>query len=135
MHINYFISFFLDEECKPVRLWMCARHGTKYPSDDILNDIKEHIPNIQNSLKTLYEDKNHENYTTLKKSEQILIDSLIEWKNVLDNGTHKNLNNHGKLTMEEMGNKLNDKFKKLINEINVSNEIEVIISGIIIYYI
>lgn len=82
------------------------------------------IPDIQETLKKLYGDKNSDNLSKLGKDQKKIIIGLIEWENVLSGGTHKDLNDYGKSTMTDLGKRLNTKFKKL-TEILEKEEIEV----------
>lgn len=124
---NYFLSL---EKCKTIRLWMCVRHGTRYPSQDILNNISKHTITIQDSLRKLYNDKSHNNYKGLKNNERTVIDYLTKWDNVLENASHKDLNIRGFKTMVLLGKKIKAKFQPFSTQIN-SSEVEVNISNVI----
>lgn len=82
------------------------------------------IPNIQNNLKNLYGDKTGNNFSKLGKNQKKIIVGIMEWDNVLADGTHKDLNSAGKSSMKALGKRLNTKFKKLTN-ILTKEDIEV----------
>lgn len=112
-----------------MRLWLTARHGAKYPSEDIVEYITTKlVPNIQETLQRLYCPNNCDmNISKLNKDQKNIINGIMKWENVLANATHKDLNNNGKLAMTSLGERLNTKFKKL-TETLLKDEIEVNIS-------
>lgn len=118
------IYIFLTEECTPVRAFFVTRHGAKFPSDDILDDISKLVPTIQDKLRELYADEAHENFQKLQKNQQKIISSIIKWTNVMAGGTHKDINVNGKQTMLDLGARLKEKLKPL-SETLKKEEIEV----------
>lgn len=109
----------------PTRLWILTRHGVKYPSDDIMENLSiKLIPDIQENLIKLYGDKNGDNFLKLKKDQKKIIVGIMKWDNILDDGTHKDLTSVGKSSMLALGQRLNTKFKNLA-KILTKEDIEV----------
>lgn len=111
------------EECTPTKAWFMTRHGLKYPSENIMSDITTKlVPLIQDELRKIYSDPFY--LEQLNKKQKKKIKSIIEWKNKFSSGSHKDLNNRGKLCMAELGGRWNSKLKKMTQTLKVE-EIEV----------
>lgn len=109
-----------------VQAWIVTRHGTKWPSEDILSKIQDQlILNIQNAVKEIYEIPNNNDELRyegeLQKNQKIIIRSIIKWKNYLDQGSHKDLNDRGKQTMTGLGKRLKQKLWPLVNVLKKDN--------------
>lgn len=92
---------------------------------DVKNDL---IPKVQAKIIEVYGDDNILN--SLQKNQKMIIEALKKWENVMSNGTHKDLNHHGKLFMMKLGQRLNEKLKPLISQLNKDN-IEVHIANLL----
>lgn len=108
---------------------MLSRHGSKYPSNEILKNInKTLVKRIQQILIQIY--GNLENGESLKYSEdlkhnqRIIIQNLILWENPMRKGSHKNLNEDGKQFMIELGARMKAKLMPLAKKLT-ANEVEV----------
>ncbi|VVC37611.1 Histidine phosphatase superfamily,Histidine phosphatase superfamily, clade-2 [Cinara cedri] len=116
----------IQEECTPIRVWLLSRHGSKVPSEDILENIEEHLEKIiQPILKKLYGDRNNANFRKLKKNQQMYISRLLKWTNVLRSASHKELNERGKVSIMNLGKRLNAKLKEFTTTLK-KDEIEVL---------
>jgi len=103
-----------------------TRHGTKWPAEDILSKIKDQlIPDIQQAVKEIYETPDNDGELRydemLQKNQKIIIRSIIKWENYLDQGSHKDLNDHGKQNMIDLGNRLKQKLWPLATVLNKDN--------------
>lgn len=97
-------------------MWLLARHGTKYPSGDIINGINTQlIEDIQKNLISLY--KSSPFLNLMKSNQKKVISGIIEWKNIFASASDKDLNERGKHAMMELGERLNHKFKTLLTKV------------------
>lgn len=113
----------------PVRAWLLSRHGPKYPSKKTLNNInKELVKNIQSLLKQLYGVFENGEFRkcdkALKHNQKLIIENLILWKNPMEHGSHKSLNEAGKEFMIGLGTRMKAKLMPLAEKLT-ANEIEV----------
>lgn len=72
----------------------------------------------------LYAKESDQNFSKLENYQKIIIRKIKNWENVTASGSHKNLNDHGKLLMENLGERWNEKLKLLTKHLK-QEEIEV----------
>lgn len=102
---------------------MLTRHGTKYPSETIINDITNKLVSIiQNDVKLVYSNK--KNLDMLEEEHRKIIEGIMNWENVIAQGTDKELNEEGKQAMMNFGKRLKMKFKAFADKLQ-KNEIDV----------
>lgn len=90
-----------------------------------MHEIKNKlVPEIQKLLLSLYADESKENFTLLKTNQKFIIHKIKNWKNVMAAGSHKDLNETGKLLMTDLGKRWNSKLKKLTKHLK-QEEVEV----------
>lgn len=82
------------------------------------------VQTIIPKLNILYKDENSENFTKLQKNQKIIIKALLDWKNFMSNGSHKDLNEQGKLNIIDLATRLKTKLKKLTSTLE-KEEIQV----------
>lgn len=108
-----------------MKAWFLTRHGTKYPSDDVLKNIREKLlPIIQKEILNVYAEESDKNFSMLQDKQKPIIKKIKEWKNVMASGTHKGINEDGKLLMTNLGKRWNNKLKHLTKNLKL-DEIEV----------
>lgn len=67
-------------------------------------------------LNKVYSNKNYA-YEALPADSKIVIDDIMLWENKMI-GEHNTLNDHGKLTMNNLGKRWNSKLRNIVGNIN-----------------
>ncbi|XP_043251459.1 multiple inositol polyphosphate phosphatase 1-like [Colletes gigas] len=104
--------------CKPVQIWMLARHGTRYPGSNEINSIKKKLPKLQRRII-----KNHEIYGngSLCKSD---IEHLKAWEvdSTLSKDRQKYLTKQGEEDLRSIAARYSNYFPILLQSDSVYEE-------------
>ncbi|XP_076764814.1 multiple inositol polyphosphate phosphatase 1-like [Xylocopa sonorina] len=95
--------------CKPIQIWMLARHGTRYPTKDEIHSMKHNLPEIQRSI---LENSEAGNGSLCQKD----LEKLKSWK--LDSNVNKNnrkfLTKQGEEDLLQLGRRFKHYFPDLL---------------------
>ncbi|XP_076171851.1 multiple inositol polyphosphate phosphatase 1 [Ptiloglossa arizonensis] len=96
--------------CKPVQIWMLARHGTRNPGSDEIRNMRHELPKLQSSII-----ENHEKRGTGSLCKQD-IENLKTWKinSKLTKKKSKHLTKQGKKDLKFLAERYKDYFPELL---------------------
>lgn len=101
---SYFINADLDTSpisvpgCQPAMFWFLARHGTRNPGDDDINQMASRLPNLRNLIVSAWENGNG-------AMDEATIESFKEWTFDLVAEDDSLLTESGEREHEEMGSR------------------------------
>lgn len=102
--------------CKPAKLWMLVRHGTRNPSVDIIRKMRERLPQIRNII-----------LETGNNVEKYISNALKEWNLNIGDNDQKQLTHEGEDEMLHLAKRMQNRFPNLLSPIYSNSSYKVCI--------